>query len=208
MVPNIPGSFHDATSYRLSMMRAWLESWYPRVQVLGDSAFSLTDSMIRPYPRAESELHLTKAIFNIRHSAARVEMTENTFGILKRRFLVIKDMRYELQRAFRVIEACGVLHNLSIHWGDVMPRYLYEDEEPGLDPLVRAQPNQRVPNIAQEDRYLQGCSERQDEDRVHCCAIECKGEIKAWYMSSSSLIFFFSRVYLNQSSISFPHSFF
>ena len=152
------------------MMRAWLESRYPRVQVLGDSAFSLTDSMIRPYPRAESERHLTKAIFNIRHSAARVEMTENTFGILKRRFLVIKDMRYELQRAFRVIEACGVLHNLSIRWGDVMPRYLYEDEEPGLDPLVRAQPNQCVPNIAQEDRYLQGLAQR-DRMKTECIVV-------------------------------------
>ncbi len=126
--------------------------------------------MIKPYPRAESEQHLTKAIFNIRHSAARVEMTEDTFGILKRRFPVIKDMRYELQRAFRVVEACGVLHNLSVCLGDIMPRYLYEDEEPGLDPLVRAKPNQQVSILPQEERYLQGLAQR-DRMKTQCIMV-------------------------------------
>ena len=68
MVVNAPGSFHDATIYRLSMMKAWLESCFPRVQVLGDSAIGLNDTMMKPYPRPEAEQHLTKAIINIRHS--------------------------------------------------------------------------------------------------------------------------------------------
>ena len=44
------------------------------------------------------------------------------------------DMRYGLQRAMRVIESCAVLHNLAIRWGDILPRYMFEDvwEEPQL----------------------------------------------------------------------------
>ena len=137
MVVNAPGSFHDATINRLSKMKAWLESCFLRVQVLGDSALGLNDTMIKPYPRPKAEQHLTKAIFNIRHCAARVEMTEDTFGVLKERFPVLKDMKYELDQAFRVIEAISVLHNLAIRWNEILPRYLNEDEELGLDPLVR-----------------------------------------------------------------------
>ena len=44
------------------------------------------------------------------------------------------DMRYGLQCAMRVIESCVVLHNLDIRWGDILPRYMFEDvwEEPQL----------------------------------------------------------------------------
>ena len=41
-------------------------------------------------------------------------------------------MRYDLQKAFDVIEACAILHNLSIKWNDIMPRWMYDDGEDGL----------------------------------------------------------------------------
>ena len=35
LVPNSPGSFHDSSIYRVSGMKAYLETRFPRVQVLG-----------------------------------------------------------------------------------------------------------------------------------------------------------------------------
>jgi hypothetical protein len=43
-------------------------------------------------------------------------------------------MRYGLQHAFEVAEACGVLHNLAVRWGDIMPRDMFEDGENGNGP--------------------------------------------------------------------------
>ena len=42
-------------------------------------------------------------------------------------------MRYDLQKAFDVIEACAILHNLSIKWNDIMPRWMYDDGEDGRE---------------------------------------------------------------------------
>jgi len=53
---------------------------FPHVFV-GDEAFKLTNSMMRPYPRDQSKADVTKAIFNYRLSQAR-RTTENTFGIM------------------------------------------------------------------------------------------------------------------------------
>jgi hypothetical protein len=41
-------------------------------------------------------------------------------------------LRYNLRNSIFVIESCTILHNLSVMWNDVMPRYLYEDGEPDI----------------------------------------------------------------------------
>ena len=48
VVPNIAGSMHDATSYRLSEFKAYLESRYPREICLGDKAYPISDVLIKP----------------------------------------------------------------------------------------------------------------------------------------------------------------
>ena len=45
------------------------------------STFPLSDVMITPCNRNEVEADPNKALFNIRQSGARVEMTENIYGI-------------------------------------------------------------------------------------------------------------------------------
>jgi len=45
-------------------------------------------------------------------------MTENTFGIWRRRFPVIKNLRCHHKRARKTIIATAVLHNLGYLWND------------------------------------------------------------------------------------------
>ncbi|XP_063219239.1 uncharacterized protein LOC134531043 [Bacillus rossius redtenbacheri] len=55
--------------------------------ILGDEAFQLTSSVMRPYPRAQSKCDEEKAIYNYRHCRAR-RTCENAFGILCQYFRV------------------------------------------------------------------------------------------------------------------------
>ena len=47
----------------------------------------------------------------------------------------------------RVIESCVILHNLSVRWQDIMPRYMYEDDLPD-------QVQQPVPNVVMDYNNL------------------------------------------------------
>lgn len=121
LVVNAPGSFHDAGIYQMSEVKAYLESRFPRQLCLADSAFAISDVLITPYSAPEAAADRNKAEFNGNHSSARVEMTENTFGIWKRRFPIIRCLRVHLDNAYRIIVATAILHNLSILWGEILP---------------------------------------------------------------------------------------
>ncbi|KAK9746424.1 DDE superfamily endonuclease [Popillia japonica] len=55
--------------------------------ILGDEAFSLTTSMMKPYPQNQTIHDKTKAVYNYRHCRAR-RTSENAFGILCQYFRV------------------------------------------------------------------------------------------------------------------------
>lgn len=136
LVLNAPGSYHDAGIWRVSQAKPYLELLFPRVHVLGDSAFPLTDTMIIPFSKEETIADADKALFNIRHSAARVEMTENIYGIWKQRFPILRQMRIGLENTMKVIECTAILHNIGIAWGDMMPRDMFPNDPPGRPPPV------------------------------------------------------------------------
>ena len=79
LMTNVPGNMHDATTYGLSEFKVFLESQFPRHICLGDSAFPISEVMMVPYPK-EQEHDRNKALFNIRLSGARVQMTKKIFG--------------------------------------------------------------------------------------------------------------------------------
>ena len=133
IVINVPGSFHDSSVYRLSRVKAYLETLYPRVYVLGDKAFRISDVMITPFKRNVPDYNNDKILFNIRHSGARTEMTENIYGLWKRRFPILNCVRLHLQNAIAVIEATAILHNISILWGDLVPLEMMDEAPPGHD---------------------------------------------------------------------------
>ena len=54
-----------------------------------------------PYSEREVRLDDMKALFNIRHSGDRVEMTENIYGMLKQRFPIFKFLHFNLNNAIR-----------------------------------------------------------------------------------------------------------
>jgi hypothetical protein len=55
-------------------------------------------------------------------------MTENIYGMLKRRFPIVKYLRVNLQNAINIIVSAAILHNISLDWADTMPR----DDHPNL----------------------------------------------------------------------------
>jgi hypothetical protein len=55
-------------------------------------------------------------------------MTEDIYGMLKRRFPVIKCLRVGLDNAINIIMAAAILHNISLDWADEMPA----DDHPNL----------------------------------------------------------------------------
>lgn len=79
--------------------------------VLGDEAFSLTENMMKPYPRQQSLAEVTKAIYNYRHSRAR-RTTENTFGITAAYFrLFHQPVALKAENIDYVVTAACILHN-------------------------------------------------------------------------------------------------
>ena len=106
----------------------YLETRFPRNICLGDSAFAISDVLVTPYTAAETAADPNKGLFNLRHSGARVLMTENLYGIWKRHFPILRCLRVDLNNPYRIIMACAVLHNLSVLWGEIMP----EDDHPGV----------------------------------------------------------------------------
>lgn len=80
--------------------------------ILGDEAFALTNSMMKPYPRQQSLHDKSKAIYNYRHSRAR-RTTENAFGILSSYFRIFfTPIQTTPEKIDKIILASCILHNL------------------------------------------------------------------------------------------------
>jgi hypothetical protein len=108
--------------------------------LFGDSAYSLSDVLITPYPEDQSRTDDNKCLFNVRHSQARVEMTEDIYGMLKRRFPFVKYLRVDLPNAIKIIAAAAILHNIGLDWADPVP----VDDHPNL---LNVQEPEQPPHI-------------------------------------------------------------
>lgn len=80
--------------------------------ILGDEAFALNNTMMKPYPRAQSLHDSTKAIYNYRHCRAR-RTTENVFGIMASYFRIFfTPIHTTPEKIDKIILASCVLHNM------------------------------------------------------------------------------------------------
>ena len=109
-----PGSAHDSRIWNQSAAKPYLAGrpWY----LAGDAGYPLSATLIKPFPNPVGK---RQRLFNIRLSGARTVMTENIFGIWKRRFPVLTNMRFHHEKAMKVVVATAVLHNFAIEERDL-----------------------------------------------------------------------------------------
>lgn len=146
------GSTHDA--------RVWDESTVPRLiqqsgySLLGDSAYPCRWYLLTPYTcQMRNNLNRQQQYFQRRLVAAR-QNVEQTIGILKQRFHILKrPARYELTKTPKVVMACCVLHNICRHFNIPVTGDIHREDQ-NLNPNV---PVDNVGNAVRQDyinRYI------------------------------------------------------
>lgn len=82
--------------------------------IVGDEAFPLLPNVLKPYPRPQAMIDLSKAVFNYRLSRAR-RVSENAFGIFSQNFRIFYTaihLEYDVLEEL-VMSAC-ILHNIIL----------------------------------------------------------------------------------------------
>lgn len=123
------GAAHDARVWKESLVRPVIEG-QRQFYLAGDSAYPISDVLIKPYSNADALDDRRKKLFNARLCGLRTIMTENIFGIWKRRFPILKNMRCHYENAKKIIIATAVLHNIGILLSDDWDDDDEEDHEP------------------------------------------------------------------------------
>ncbi len=104
-----PGSVHDAKIYRNSFFYQNISTLINgQDYILGDSAYPLSNFLIKPFNNPENNLQIQ---FNIKHSLHRV-VVENAFRRFKNRFNCLKELNVrKISSAVRITECYIILHN-------------------------------------------------------------------------------------------------
>lgn len=105
--------------------------------VLGDEAFPLLPNLLKPYPRNQSLIDHSKAVFNYRLSRAR-RIVENAFGILTQRFRIFSTAIFlHVETIEDVITSACILHNLMAdeRINSARNEHMIEFASGGLEPL-------------------------------------------------------------------------
>ena len=106
-----PGSTHDSRILTESEIYRHFHQ-HPSIEyVLGDSGYALIQWLMVPVlnPVSEAELRYNRAHMSTRNAIERCN------GVLKRRFACLNKLRMNPERACDVIQACIVLHNITIN---------------------------------------------------------------------------------------------
>lgn len=112
-----PGSTHDSRVWNRSQAKIYLES-QRRFLVAGDSGYPISEVLIKPFSNNEADGDRRKRIFNRKLSGARTVMSENIYGVWKRRFPIIKALRTDFRLSQKIICATAILFNLGRMWSD------------------------------------------------------------------------------------------
>ncbi|XP_066934341.1 uncharacterized protein [Clytia hemisphaerica] len=139
-----PGSLHDARVLRntlifrrcengeyLTAPQDIVEQVVIRPLIIGDSAYPLSDWLIKPYRHA-GNLTQSQRYFNRRLSGSR-SIVERGFGLLKARWrCLLKRLDNEIENVSDVILSCFILHNIC-----QISQEQYLDEDNFLDRLIQ-----------------------------------------------------------------------
>ena len=117
------GSANDARIWKNSAVKTVIESQQGATPFLlaGDSAYPLSPFLITPYTTEEALNDPTKRRFNRKLSGLRTVVTENVFGVMKRRFPVLNMLRANRDNARKHVIAIACVHNICIRWDDEDP---------------------------------------------------------------------------------------
>ena len=138
LVAGFPGSMHDSRVLRNTRICRLLDNGFgtPLMSLkdktispylVGDSAYPLSKSIIKPFSDSTSDPDEKK--FNRELSRARVAV-ECAFGGLKSRFRILnKTMEDGIKMINQTIVACCVLHNICVDYGDIWDE-MVNDETP------------------------------------------------------------------------------
>ena len=124
-----PGSTHDSRVWNRSAVKTYMER-QRRYYVAGDSGYPISEILMKPYPTAEAAQCPRKRLFNKRISGLRTVMSENIYGVLKRRWPILKSMRTDLVLSQKIVIATCILFNIARWWNDDGPDF---DEDTDSD---------------------------------------------------------------------------
>ena len=109
------GCTNDSIALETSCLKTVCQSLPFPYHWIGDNAYTLTESMIVPFPGPN--LHKSQpyfGAFNFYQSQLRITI-ECAFGVLVRRWGILwKAMEYGLDFQFQIVHACCRLHNFCI----------------------------------------------------------------------------------------------
>ncbi|XP_055333519.1 putative nuclease HARBI1 [Paramacrobiotus metropolitanus] len=105
-----PGRVHDQNVYDNSGLEGLIpENW----MILGDGGYRATRKVLTPF-RENGRLSARQEDFNEIQSSLR-KVVERAFGVLKRRFRILKFLDYDDMIAMKhIIIVCCLLHNMDI----------------------------------------------------------------------------------------------
>ena len=127
-----PGSTHDARVWNRSEVKQYLEE-QRRFLVAADSGYPISEVVIKPYSTAEGAQDPRRRAFNSKLSGVRTVMTENLFGIWKRRFPILKALRTDFRLSQKIIVATAVLFNIGQMLNDEAPDDEDDDDNQVVD---------------------------------------------------------------------------
>jgi hypothetical protein len=139
------GGSNDAGIYNRSSLKATLDAGrlnFPDVaqddplqvpyHFLGDDAFALGETMMKPYPN--KSLEPKERVFNYRFSRCR-RVVENTFGIASARFRILRvPIAQKYENAVLTVQVVIALHN-----------FLIDQQQPTEREVERARVEQEQP---------------------------------------------------------------
>lgn len=146
-----PGSVHDSKIFKNCDIYKEPQNYFSSHQwIAGDSAYSLSPTIITPYRSNSNQMDSGKRRkFNRRHSSYRVRI-ENCFGWLKEKFYSLTNlkMRIDSSRSHffccQWFLVCCIIHNILLDEKEVQNREQLDDTESDEEPNVDNEEEQEI----------------------------------------------------------------
>ena len=162
------GSTNDSTIWQHSLFKPEIEA--NRAYLLaGDSGFPISDVLIKPYTNEEAMANSRYRLFNLRLSGLRTVMSENIYGMWKRRFPILKRMGEKYVKAKMTIDATAILHNILLSIGDETPDPDSDEEDDRDEELEGDQDGQDDYRIVADNATREVIRIRGQERRDQLC---------------------------------------